>query len=184
MTLTQYKKLIKGLRREELEDHLFTLFRDNKTFKEIESGCWSEESNEEMVQKLKKKLDKVFWKENFSLGECKSTLKEALNRTVKADTQALMYMVFAKEAVELSAAYGDFGAAFYNALEKSAKAFLEYCKTDRDFFEKHEDEFVKLIKIADPIGYGIAEDLGMMLEDVMEELGYYDEEGCYIHKRK
>ena len=49
-------------------------------------------------------------------------------------------------------------------------------KNDKDFFEKHEDEFEKLITTADPIGYGIADDLGMMLEDVRDELGYYDEE--------
>lgn len=176
MTLTQYKKLIKNLSREEIEEHLFNLFKGNKAFKDIESGCWSDDDNVSMVQELQKKLDKVFWKESFSLGECRSVLKEALSRTVKPDTQALMHMAFATEAVELSAAFGDFGKSFYNALYKSAETFLEYCKTDRDFFEKHEGEFERLINIADPIGYGIADDLGMMLEDVRDEFGYYDEE--------
>lgn len=176
MTLTQYKKLIKFLSREELEEHLFALFKDNKTFKDIESSSWSEDDNTAMVEELQKKLGKVFWKESFSLGECKGVLKEALSRTVKTDAKALMHLAFASEAVELSAAYGDFGEAFYNAMEKSAEEFLKYCKTDKDFFEKHEDEFEKIIKTADPIGYGITDDLGYMLEDVREDLGYYDDE--------
>ena len=176
MTLTQYKKLIKNLSREELEEHLFNLFKDNKTFKDIESSCWSEDDNASMVIDLQKKLGKVFWKESFSLGECKGVLKAALSRTVRADAKSLMHLAFASEAVELSAAYGDFGDAFYNAMEKSAEEFLNYCKTDKAFFEKHEDEFEKMIKTADPIGYGIADDLGYMLEDVRDDLGYYDDE--------
>lgn len=175
MTLTQYKKLVKSLSRDELENHLFSMFKDNKVFKDIESSCWSEESNDELLNSFQKKLEKVFWKEQFSLGECKVVLKEALSRTVNVRTQALMHLAFASEAAQLSAAYGDFGNAFYNALYKSAERFLNYCKTDLDFFEQHEEKYEKLINDTDPLGYGISDDLGYMLEDVRDELGYYDE---------
>ena len=176
MTLTQYKKLIKNLSREELEAHLFEMFKTNKAFKDIESSCWNEDDNAVMVEDLVKKFEKVFWKESFSLGECKSVLKEALNRTVKSDTKALMHLAFASEAIQLSVAYGDFGESFYNSAFKSAEEFLNYAKTDKDFFEKHEGEFENLIKTADPIGYGVADDLEIMLDDVRDELGYYDED--------
>ena len=46
MTLTQYKKVIKSLSRDELEAHLFEMFKSSKVFKDIESSCWSEESND------------------------------------------------------------------------------------------------------------------------------------------
>ena len=176
MTLTQYKKLIKALSREELDNHLFTLFKDNRVFKDLESSFWSEESNEEMLEALKKKLDKMFWKESFSLGECKGVLKEALSRTVDGKTQVLMHLAFASEAIELSATYGDYGNSFYNTLYKSAEEFMKYCRTDKEFFEAHQDEFESLIKRADPIGYGLADDLGYMLEDIREDLGYYEDE--------
>lgn len=41
MTLTQYRKLIRQLSRDELEAHLFQLFKTSKLFKDIESSSWS-----------------------------------------------------------------------------------------------------------------------------------------------
>ena len=46
MTLTQYKKIIKSLSREDLENHLFELFMANKVFKDIESTAWEPSGNE------------------------------------------------------------------------------------------------------------------------------------------
>ena len=124
---------------------------------------------------LQKRLEKVFWKEQFSLGECKGVLNDYLNRTVDEGTKALMHLAFAAEAAELSAAYGDFGERFYNRLESSAEKFLDYAKLHPEFFSLHEAEFENLISTADPLGYGVSDNLGYMIEDVRIELGYYDE---------
>ena len=175
MTLTQYKKVIKSLTRDELEAHLFEMFKSSKVFKDIESSYWSEESSDELMASLQKRLKKVFWKEQFSLGECKSVLNDYLSRTVDKGTKALMHLAFAAEAAELSAAYGDFGQRFYNSLESSAEKFLDYAKLHPDFFSLHEAEFENLISTADPLGYGVSDDLGYMLEDARAELEYYDE---------
>lgn len=175
MTLTQYKKVIKSLDRDELEAHLFQMFKSSKTFKDIESSCWSEVDNDKLLASLQKRLEKVFWKEQFSLGECKGVLKDYLSRTADEGTKARMYLTFAAEAAELSAAYGDFGERFYNSLVSTAEKFLDYAKLHPDFFRLHEAEFEKLIATADPLGYGVSDDLGYMIEDVRVELGYYDD---------
>lgn len=175
MTLTQYKKVIKSLSRDELEAHLFEMFKSSKVFKDIESSCWSEESNDELIVSLQKHLEKVFWKEQFSLGECKGVLNDYLSRTVDKGTKALMHLAFATEAAELSAVYGDFGERFYNNLEASAEKFLDYAKLHPDFFSLHEAEFENLISTADPLGYGVSDNLGYMMEDVRRELGDYDD---------
>ena len=175
MTLTQYKKVIKSLSRDELEAHLFGMFKSSKIFKDIESSYWNEESNDELMEGLRKHLKKVFWKEQFSLGECKSVLKDYLGRTVDEGTKALMYLAFATEAAELSATYGDFGESFYNSLESSAEKFLNYAKQHPEYFSLHEEEFENLISTADPLGYGVSDDLGYMIDDVRSELGYYDD---------
>lgn len=174
MTLTQYKKVIKSLTRDELETHLFEMFKASKVFKDIESSCWSEESNDELMASLQKRLEKVFWKGRFSLGECKGVLNDCLSRTVDEGTKALMHLAFAAEAAELSAAYGDFGEGFYNSLESSSEKFLDYAKLHPDFFSLHEAEFENLISTADSLGYGVSDTLGYMIEDVRIELGYYD----------
>ena len=124
---------------------------------------------------LQKRLEKVFWKEQFSLGECKGVLNDYLNRTVDEGTKALMHLAFAAEAAELSAAYGDFGERFYNSLESSAEKFLDYAKLHPEFFSLHEAEFENLISTADPLGYGVSDNLEYMMEDARIELGYYDE---------
>ena len=175
MTLTQYKKVIKSLSRDELEAHLFEMFKSSKVFKDIESSCWSEESNDELIVSLRKHLEKVFWKEQFSLGECKSVLNDYLGRTVDEGTKALMHLAFAAEAAELSATYGDFGERFYDSLESSAQKFLDYAKLHSGFFSLHEAEFENLISTADPLGYGVSDSLEYMMEEVRIELGYYDE---------
>lgn len=174
MTLTQYKKVIKSLTRDELEAHLFEMFKSSKIFKDIESSCWSAESNDELVASLQKRLEKVFWKEQFSLGECKGVLNDYQSRTVDEGTKALMHLAFAAEAAELSAAYGDFGERFYNSLVSSAKKFLDYAKLHPDFFNLHEAKFEKLISAADSLGYGVSDDLEYMMEDAHIGLGYYD----------
>ena len=175
MTLTQYKKVIKSLTRDELETHLFEMFKSSKVFKDIESSCWSVESNDELIVSLQKRLEKVFWKEQFSLSECKGVLNDYLSRTVDEGTKALMHLAFAAEAAELSAAYGDYGKKFYNSLESSAEKFLNYAKLHPDFFSLHEIEFENLISTAGPLGYGVSDDLGYMMENVRIELGYYDD---------
>ena len=102
MTLTQYKKIIKSLSREELEAHLFEMFKSSKLFKDIESTCWSDESKEEILNEMKKRLGKVFWKNNFSLREYKGVLNDYLGRTVDEGTKALMHLAFSAESVKLS----------------------------------------------------------------------------------
>lgn len=52
MTLTQYKKVIKALTRDELEGHLFEMFKSSRVFKDIESSYWSEEANAELLASL------------------------------------------------------------------------------------------------------------------------------------
>ena len=84
-------------------------------------------------------------------------------------------LAFAAEAAELSAVYGDYGGRFYNSLESSAEKFLNYAKLHPDFFSLHETEFENLISTADPLGYGVSDDLGYMMENVRIELGYYDD---------
>ena len=175
MTLTQYKKVIKTLSRDELEAHLFEMFKSSKMFKDIESSCWCEESNNELLVSLQKRLEKVFWKEQFSLSECKGVLNDYLSRTVDKRTKALMHVAFATEAAELSAVYGDFGERFYNSLESSAEKFLDYAKHHPEFFSLHEVEFENLISTADPLGYGVSDNLEYMMENVRIELGYYDD---------
>jgi hypothetical protein len=177
MNLTQYKKTIRSLSRDELEAHLFEMFKSSKTFKDIESSYWSKESNEELVAGLQKRLDKVFWKNHFSMGECKGVLSDYLGRTVDEGTKALMHLAYAAEAVKLSAAFGDYGESFYNSLESSAEKFLHYAQQHPDFFSLHEEEFERIILTAEPLGYGVSEDLEDMLVDVRAELGYYDDFG-------
>ena len=94
MTLTQYKKVIKSLTRDELEAHLFEMFKSSKVFKDIESSCWSRASNDELMVSLQKRLEKVFWKEQFSLSECKGVLNDYLSRTVDEGTKALIAPCF------------------------------------------------------------------------------------------
>ena len=172
MTLTQYKKVIKSLSRDELEAHLFEMFKSSKVFKDIESSYWSKGFNDALMTGLQKRLEKVFWKEQFSLGECKGVLNDYLSRTVDGGTKALMHLAYATEAAGLSAAYGDFGERFYNSLEFSAAKFLDYAKLHPDFFRLHEAEFEKLISTAEPLGYGVSDNLGYMMEDV--RIGFGD----------
>ena len=171
MTLTEYKKVIKSLSREELEAHIFELFKFSKTFKDIESSYWSEGSNDELLSDLQKRLEKVFWKNNFSLSECKGVLKDYLERTIDEGTKALMYLAFATEAARLSATYGDFGTGFYNSLVSSARKYLDYAKHHTIFFRLHEEEFEKLINTADSFGYGVSADLRRMMKDARKEIG-------------
>lgn len=124
---------------------------------------------------LQKRLEKVFWKGQFPLGGCKGVLNDYLSRTVDEGTKALMHLAFAAKAAELSAAYGGFGERFYNSLESSAEKFLDYAKLHPDFFSLHEAEFENLISTADPLGYGVSDELGDMMEDVRIEPGYYDD---------
>lgn len=171
MTLTEYKKVIKSLSREELEAHIFELFKSSKTFKDIESSYWSEGSNDELLSDLQKRLEKVFWKNNFSLSECKGVLKDYLDRTIDERTKALMHFAFAVEEARLSATYGDFGTGFYNSLVSSAKKYMDYAKQHPSFFRIYETEFEKLIKITDSFGYGVSGDLECLLEEARKEIG-------------
>ena len=137
----------------------------------IESSYWSEESNEKLLNSLKKRLEKVFWKNNFSLSECKGVLKDYLERTIDERTKALMYLAFATEAARLSVTYGDFGTGFYNSLVSSAKKYMDYTKQHPIFLRLHEEEFEKLINTADSFGYGVSADLRRMMKDARKEIG-------------
>lgn len=123
MTLTQYKKVIKSLTRDELEAHLFEMFKSSKVFKDIESSCWSVESNDELIASLQKRLEKVFWKEQFSLSECKGVLNDYLSRTVDEGTKALMHLAFAAEAENLVQYTVTMGEVFTTALNPQLKNF-------------------------------------------------------------
>lgn len=83
-----------------------------------------------------------------------------------------MQLGFAQEAAELSKAYGDFGDSFYNSLISAAEKFLNYCKTDQDFFDNMEEQFGKLIETCGYFGYGVSDDLEVTLDECREALGY------------
>ena len=170
MTLTQYKKIIASLPREELEAHLVDLFKSNKVFKDVESTTWDENENSRLLEELEKKLEKVFWKERFSLSECKAVLKDYEGRTISPSTIALMYLAFATEAAELSSTYGNFGERFYNSLEKAAEVYLDYARTDEAFFTANDDKFQHLIETTADIGYGVSENLEEMYYSASAEV--------------
>ena len=174
MTLTQYKKIISALPREELEKHLVELFKSNRVFKDIESTTWDVSENSRLLEELEKKFDKVFWKESFSLSECKAVLKDYASRTLNPATIALMYLAFATEAAEVSSAYGDFGERFYDALEKAAEIYLDYARTDEAFFNANDDKFQHLLDTASNLGYGVRDDLEEMYFNAQAEV--YGEE--------
>lgn len=170
MTLTQYKKIIKDLPREELENHLFDLFKSNKVFKDIESTTWAVDENAQLLESYQKKLEKAFWKDDFSLSECKAVLTDYASRTLNPSIIALMYLSFAMEAAELSAACGDFSERYYAALEKAAEVFLDYARTDIEFFSTHEDAFQCLIDTCGSFGWGVQSNLEKMLRDAQAEV--------------
>ena len=175
MKLTQYKKIIKDLPRDELEAHLFAMFKTSKAFKDVECSYWCSEYNDELLAGLENQLKRVFWKDRFSLSECKGVLKDYLNRTVDGGTRALMHLRFAAEAAEVSEAFGDYGDSFYNSLISEAGKYMDYAAQDPAFFSLHEGEFEALITLAESIGDGIAMELVEMLENVRCELGYCEE---------
>lgn len=176
MTLTQYKKIISSLPREKLEAHLLDLFKNNKVFKDIESTTWEPTDNARLLDDCKKKLEKVFWKDSFSLSECKAVLKDYSSRTLDPATISLMYLAYATEATELSASYGDFGERFYDSLEKAAETYLDYARTDPAFFTAHADEFEHMMATVGDLGYGVQDDLETMYYDAREELFGEEEE--------
>ena len=102
-------------------------------------------------------------------------MKDHLIWTLNEGKMAIRHITFVVEAEELSAVYSDYGERFYNSLETSAEKFLNYAKLHPDFFSLHETEFENLISTADPLGYGVSDDLGYMMENVRIELGYYDD---------
>ena len=170
MTLTQYKKVIKSVSRDELEAHLFSLFKTNKVFKDIESTAFNPKDNQSLLASLIKKLEKTFWKEQFSLSECKSVLKDYISRTNDLDTIALMHLTFASTAAELSATYGDFGNSFYNSILSAGEKCLDHCMQSRLFFEAHENEIESLIQTCGSFGYGVEDYLERKLDDVRDVL--------------
>ena len=146
------------------------MFKSSKTFKDIESSYWSEESNEKLLNSLQKRLEKVFWKNHFSLSECKEVLKDYLGRTVDEGTKALMHLTFATEAAKVSSTYGGFGASFCHSIDSSARKYMDYAKQHPDFFRIHEAEFKKLVNISDPLGYGVTDGLECMLDNVSKKI--------------
>ena len=123
-----------------------------------------------------KKLEKVFWKDSFSLSECKAVLKDYESRTLNPSTIALMHLSFATEAAELSSAYGDFGERFYDSLEKAAEVYLDYARTDEAFLSANDDKFVHLIEITADLGYGVHDNLYDMYADAWAEADGEDDE--------
>ena len=59
MTLTQYKKVIKSITRDELEAPLFEIFKSSKVLKVIESSFWNVASIVELMDSLRRRLDTV-----------------------------------------------------------------------------------------------------------------------------
>ena len=170
MTPAQYKKLIQSLPREQVEEHLFTLFGDAKVFRDLENTFWDKGANGKLLEQLQKKLSQVFWKNSFSLGECRSVLKAYTEKTTDRSTLALMHLAFASEAAQLSASVGDFDSSFYTALVKAAEKYLEYAATDPEFFRKHEEDFQDLIDTCGEFGYGVADELEMRFDGLQFEL--------------
>ena len=170
MTFAQYKKRIRSMTREQLEEHLFALFRDAKGFRDLENAFWDKGANSQLLEQLQRKLSRVFRKRDFSLGECRAVLKEFLGKTTDPSTHALMHLAFAREAAELSEDMGDFAGSYYDALLKAADKYLDYAGTDPEFFRKHEKEFRELIDTCSSFGYGVADALEIRFDVLQLEL--------------
>lgn len=177
MTQNQYKQIIKSVSRKEIEEHLFELFKSSKAFKEIEIDFWSRESDDKLLDGMKKQFKDVFWRDKLSMRECKKVLNGYLNRTGDGGTKALMYLAFAAEAIERNIIdYCDYGESFYESIFEAAEKFLDYAKTDRAFYELHQEEFDNFLTRSESTRACIADSLGELEGDVMLELGYFDEE--------
>ena len=96
MTLTQYKKAIKSLSRDELETHLFEMFSASKVFKDVESSYWSEGYNDTLLSNLQKQLGKAFGKMQFSEFEKIIVITDPLGYGVSYDLEYLLANVRAE----------------------------------------------------------------------------------------
>ena len=72
--------------------------------------------------------------------------------------------------------YRSDGESFYESIFEAAEKFLDYAKTDRAFYELHQEEFDNFLTRSESTRACIADSLGELEGDVMLELGYFDEE--------
>lgn len=172
MSKQKLKKELLGLTKEQLIEHVLSLYEKNKSVQEFYSFYLNPSNENELAKKYISIIKKEFNINNperaslkFSIA--KKAISDFKSLSPSAEGLANVMMTLPESACEFTYEYGDIGESFYIAACNNFDTTLKYIKQN-NLLEQFKIRAEMCVKWASPCGYGFADDI----EDIYSE--YYE----------
>ena len=175
ITQSELKKKLQAMEQKDLLDLTLRIYKnvpEAANYVNIEFG--NEEYLDELVEKVKKKIDRVFEpRGRLTLSKAKSeiTAFKRICRDIQYVIELQLYYV--ECGVDFTNTFGDIDDAFYGSIESVYKNIIDTLNStgDKELYERFEYRLKKILENTGGIGWGFHENL----TDIFHRLKWADD---------
>ena len=161
MGITDLKKELKKLDKENLIDIIADLYKKNKSVKEF-LDFFVNPNEQELFLKYKEKVYEAFYPkrgDRFKISEGKKAISDFKKLEASNELVSELMLFYAETGVEFTNDYGDINESFYNSVVSGYSNALKLMKKE-NILDKFADRAKKILDDTSGIGWGFHDELG------------------------
>jgi hypothetical protein len=161
MGITDLKKELKKLDKENLIDIIADLYKKNKSVKEF-LDFFVNPNEQELFLKYKEKVYEAFYPkrgDRFKISEGKKAISDFKKLEASNELVSELMLFYAETGVEFTNDYGDINESFYNSVVSVYSNALKLMKKE-NILDKFADRAKKILDDTSGIGWGFHDELG------------------------
>ncbi|MFZ4544468.1 MAG: DUF6155 family protein [Saprospiraceae bacterium] len=170
MGLSDLKKELKKLDRDQLIDLIADLYKENKSAKEF-LDLYVDPNDRELFNKYKDKVFKAFYPTRgygYKLKDGKQAISDFEKLGPSLDLLADLMLFYVETGVKFTLDFGDIDKAYYNNMESSYKAALHLAKKV-NLLDEFANRAEKIVNDTRNIGWGFYYSLAKIYADFYAE---------------
>jgi hypothetical protein len=172
VNITELKKHLIALSKEELVKEISNLYRKNNFVKDYYMTKYSSDDGQSILIKYKNMIENEFFPE-FGIGEArlsvaKKSIAEFKKLSNDAESIAELMVFYVETGVRYTDCYGDINESFYMSMESMFERAANFI-VDQSLGYKFKDRCMKIVDDTINMGWGFHDELG----DIY--FGHFDE---------
>lgn len=155
MRLTDVKKELKNLNKDQLIDLITDLYKKNKSVKDY-LDFYVNPDEKELLEKYRNKVFEAFYPKrgyHYKLKDGKQAISDFKKHEPSAESIADLMLFYVETGVKFTNEFGDIGESFYSSIETTYNAVLKLMKKE-NLLHKFAKRAGKIVSDTRAIGWG------------------------------
>ena len=162
MKITDLKKQLNSMEKNELVSLLCKLYKGNKQAQEIiDVELCGDSAEEQLVVDCKKKIHAAFFGSRMSLKNARTVISNFKKVSKNKENIAELMLHYVECGIEFTNTYGDINEAFYYSIESMFADFVRALNglDSEAYYKRNADRIKEMCLSTDCVGWGFIEEM-------------------------